>query len=92
MATASLVYFEGRWSSDEQALIERAAEATEEMREPEAVQQRGAPWVALAHNTGASRVYLASRRGFSDTFRATSAEDLADQIRQFGSLGPSSDR
>jgi hypothetical protein len=78
MVPFSLVYFEGQWSREEAALIEAAVEGVEATAVPG---DRGAPWVAVAHETGPTGTYLASREGRVDVMAAESPEALAEQIR-----------
>jgi hypothetical protein len=81
MVPFSLVYFEGQWSREEAALIEAAVEGVEATAVPGDRGDRGAPWVAVAHETGPTGTYLASREGRIDVMAAESPEALAEQIR-----------
>lgn len=86
MVPFSLVYFEGKWSEEEAALIEAAAEGVEETF---CFAQNGdlsAPWVAVAHDAGPSGMYLASRQGRVDVMTAETPEALAEKIREVGAF------
>ncbi len=81
MVPFSLVYFEGKWLDEEAVLIEGAAERVETAFVPEWDSDLAAPWVAVAHDTGPSGMYIASRQGTPDVLVADSPEVLARKIR-----------
>lgn len=86
MASSSLVYFEGEWLEDEKALVETGAEAAESVSSITTDTSPGAPWVAAAYVVGERPIYIASRHGFCETFRARTARDLAEKMVQFEGL------
>ncbi|MEF8797400.1 MAG: hypothetical protein V5A22_06520 [Salinivenus sp.] len=86
MVPFSLVYFEGQWLDDEAVLIEGAAERVETAFFPEWDSEQDAPWVAVAHDAGASGTYIASRKGNLDVMVADSPEALARKIRSVDPL------
>jgi hypothetical protein len=81
MVPFSLVYFEGPWSEKDAALIEDAAQAVEAGSCSKQRGDLGAPWVAVAHDTGASGMYVASRQGNVRVLTAGTPEALARKIR-----------
>jgi hypothetical protein len=81
MVPFSLVYFEGKWSEEEAALIEAAAEGAEQALYSGGTPCVEAPWVAVAHDAGPSGLYVASRQGNVEVMAAESPEALADKIR-----------
>jgi hypothetical protein len=81
MVPFSLVYFEGRWTEEEAALVETAAEEAEKTLYSGGTPCVEAPWVAVAHDAGPSGLYVASRQGNVEVMTAESPEALADKIR-----------
>lgn len=75
------VYYRGTWTHAEHAAIESAVDRAEASRPPWN-HTLGKPWVCLCIAVGAKSVYLAHRMGEDRVFKATTAQDLADQIAQ----------
>lgn len=82
-APNDLVDFSGPWSASDRKLITTAVETVENTSLSQVRRPHRAPWIASRHKTEEVELYLASRFGFSDVFRAHSAEDLARKIRRF---------
>lgn len=89
-ATTDLIDFSGRWPSSEQTQITAAVETVETTGLSDAPNPHCAPWIVTRHQTPQADVYVASRFGFADVLRASSAEELARKICDFAHDGVSS--
>ena len=73
------VYYRGRWTADEHAVVEAAVKQVEATL-PAWNNILGKPWVCLCVTVGTHCVYLAHRMGGEKVLKATSAQDLAEEI------------
>lgn len=88
--TNDLVDFSGQWSNADQKLVTTAAQSIERTGLSDAQRPPRAPWIASRQLTETVDMYLASRFGFAEVFRAQSAGELAEKIRHLdpGHLTP----
>lgn len=82
----SIVHFSGTWNPDEQSSVRRALQAAERMfrlDDSNRVPPFGATWVCVRDAVNGRTIYLAHRLGYTDVFRAKSAEELSTGICEY---------